>query len=792
MKKITLFLCILTVISHGAAFSHAEHDKARYVDSNGIDEGRCGKATQPCKTIQYAAQNASKGDNIRIAEGNYQIDDPDTLFYLLSEILPIRGGFSLKDNFKRKTDTQITRLIGVPLAHASALSDKGFTVIVDTKGQNPRMKAELDKKLAVYKRLQQAKSHTDCVNGIAGDYSCNKVDLLAHVPLASFSTNPVDANDIWGHYDLNDNNEYALIGLSNGIGIVNVSNPEEPTVVTTIASQSTIWRDIKVYQFFDAPTQRWKSYAYVTADNASVGLMIIDLSDLPNSATVASIDTTDISAHNVYLSNVDYSTGVALTGYTPYLHIAGSNQNGGAFNSYSLAEPTALTSVYRSASTSRNNYTHDVSSMVITDERKDTQCVNGTSYCEILFDFNENNFRLWDKTDNANPQQLSSQSYTNASYVHSGWFTEDKLFVIVHDELDEINAGLNTTVRFFDMVDLTSPQQIGTWTGPTRAIDHNGFVRGNRYYMSNYEKGMTVLDITDPTAPEQVGFFDTYPINDSASFNGAWGVYPYLPSGNLLVSDINSGLYILKDRTTESVNGTAHFSLSKFFVEEGESITIDVSRDNGSTGNVQVAWELATGAANENDFVLDSGVLEWVDGENDTKNIEVATNFDSDSEADEVFFIRLYDPRNGLTISSPNIATITIAGENSAPTVTAIANNVGRVGEVITLVATAVDADSDTMTFDWSQTLGSTINLSSNNTLEATFTPSNAGAYSFVFTATDSFGLSTDVSVNFNVSEDVSEEVTTNNSSSGGGSISLFAFLLFLIIARSRKAAYKN
>ena len=41
--------------------------------------------------------------------------------------------------------------------------------------------------------------------------------------------------------------------------------------------------------------------------------------------------------------------------------------------------------------------------MVITDTRKDTQCVNGTDHCEVFFDFNENNFQLWDKTINSNP-----------------------------------------------------------------------------------------------------------------------------------------------------------------------------------------------------------------------------------------------------------------------------------------------------------------------------------------------------------------------------------------------------
>ena len=121
--------------------------------------------------------------------------------------------------------------------------------------------------------------------------------------------------------------------------------------------------------------------------------------------------------------------------------------------------------------------------MIVTDERKDTQCILSQAFCEIFFDFNENNFQIWDKTNNVLPARLSTTSYQNVSYVHSGWYTEDKQVVLVHDELDESNFGLNTTVRLFELSDFRAPSLLSIWTGPTRAIDHNGFVRGNRYYM---------------------------------------------------------------------------------------------------------------------------------------------------------------------------------------------------------------------------------------------------------------------------------------------------------------------
>jgi hypothetical protein len=43
----------------------------------------------------------------------------------------------------------------------------------------------------------------------------------------------------------------------------------------------------------------------------------------------------------------------------------------------------------------------------------------------------------------------------------------------------------------------------------------------------------------------EVANFDTY-LPDNNGFNGAWGAYPFLPSGLILISDIESGLFVLE------------------------------------------------------------------------------------------------------------------------------------------------------------------------------------------------------------------------------------------------------
>ena len=44
----------------------------------------------------------------------------------------------------------------------------------------------------------------------------------------------------------------------------------------------------------------------------------------------------------------------------------------------------------------------------------------------------------------------------------------------------------------------------------------------------------------------EIGFFDTYPENDNAAFDGVWNVYPFFASENIIISDIDRGLFIIR------------------------------------------------------------------------------------------------------------------------------------------------------------------------------------------------------------------------------------------------------
>tara|TARA_R110000803_G_scaffold190884_1_gene253478 strand:- start:485 stop:3241 length:2757 start_codon:yes stop_codon:yes gene_type:complete len=659
---------LLTIVNSQLTFAHSEHDKARFVAETGKDIGKCEQVLRPCQTIAYAVQQANKGDKILVAAGEYSVSSSEELFYLKSALVPIFGGYNRFDHFQSQSpNTNPTELKNIPVDMAEPLRQQGFVVLADGKSlfaENSQESKTLQSKLDSYYTLSEAQSGVECADGAAGDFACNNIDLLAHMPLNAFSSRPNTANDIWGHVDLNTGDEYALIGLRNGVAVVNVTDPENPIEVDTIDGANSTWRDIKVYQYFDSSINAWQAYAYATIDSPNNHVSIINLNQLPNSVSLTENNQEVRKAHNVYISNVDHSLNIALPGLTPSLQLIGSDKFGGAFISYSLKTPSTLTRM--SNSYFGSGYTHDGASINITDSRKDNQCNSQSDSCTIFLDFNAGAMKLWNISDPNNISQLASVSYPNVAYTHSGWGGERQQFVFLHDELDEKNFALNTTVRVFSIADLSNPVLVGQWTGPTRAIDHNGFVRGNRYYLSNYERGLTVLDITDPASPVEIGFFDTYTPSDNSGFNGAWGVYPFLPSGNILVSDINSGLYILKDRTQESSQGKISFVDNVINANQGETLTVNVQRSSASAPDqaISVAYQLLPGSARENsDYNPVSGTLTWTENDVTDKTIDIDIASDpSGQEFKETFYVRLSQPSNSATLGSNRYLTVNIDG----------------------------------------------------------------------------------------------------------------------------------
>ncbi len=626
-----------------------DDEHALAVETTGNDLGNCQSETSPCRTIPYALGKVGKNGRIHVGAGSFDLFDVADVIYLLSAAIDVQA---------EPPPGLTTTLVGVPPEFAGELAAKGFHVIVDSKGIH---------QAAVQTRqiISSNAPASPCESGLAGVFPCNNADLLVHI---ADRTPDASGADIWGFMDLNSHREYAIVGYSSGTAVYDVTNTENAREVGFIAGTSTTWRDIKVHQFWNEADGRWNAYAYVTADNATDGLMIIDLSQLPHHVTRISYASDFAAAHNVYLTATDFGTGLSLTGDSPNLILAGSNLNDGRFRAYSLLDPAtplfiATPSTPVDQPVGDRLYMHDGASMIVTDARKDTQCVNagGSEHCDVLFDFNESTVDIWDVTQPGDPVRLSRLPYDNSRYTHSGWPSEDRQFLFIQDELDERDLGLPTTLRSYSIADLTAPVLAGSWTGPTNAIDHNGFVRGSRYYMSNYARGLSILDISNAALPTLVGRFDTYPASDSVGFPGNWGVYPFLPSGNIAVSDIDTGFYLLADNTLNVDQGSFSFAAEAYGADETQPVNIVVQRNGGSLGAVSVGWEIIAANGSFDDVASRNGTLSWNTGDTSARTISLGLTNDGVAEGLESVLVKLVAPTGGATLSPPAIASAYIS-----------------------------------------------------------------------------------------------------------------------------------
>ena len=650
---------ILAVALATAPTADADDPEPVYVAEQGRDIGDCTLPVRPCQSISYALSRARKGSELRVAGGTYAVDDVADVFRLLGGSVRPKAGFSRFDHFATAMPDRKTVVTGVPPALRDPLMASGFDVVADAKTLDARSRQAV----AAYQAVRTSSGPVPCANGKSDVHACSKVDLLARVALSDMSAGPSAANDIWGFADLNTEREYALLGLHEGLAVFDVTEPTEPFEVGFVPGHQSIWRDVKVVQRYDASTSRWQTFAYVTVD-AGGRLSVLDFTELPHRVRFAR--RMETAAHNVYVSGVDFAFGVALPGGSPLVHIlggAGRFQHG-AFRSFDPAVPSRPALVAESWA----GYSHDAVSFRARGPQA-AGCARGASACEVLIDFNEDTFDLWDMTDPGDPRRLSSTTYPSAAYTHSGWVTEDGRYLFLHDEFDEYQKFVaKTRVLVFNLADLGNPVHAASWTGPDQATEHNGAVRGNRHYLSHYGRGFVVLDVTDPALPTEVGHFDTAP-TETTGFGGAWGVYPFLPSGTVLVSDQSAGLFVLGDRTRGPEHGRLAFAAPAFGGEEGDEIRVAVRRTDGSDGHVSVDYAVVPASADAADFTLSTGTLEWAAADDGERHIAVPLAVDDATEPLERLHVWLTNPRGGAVLATPNIASVFVSDPGDPPRV---------------------------------------------------------------------------------------------------------------------------
>jgi len=306
--------------------------------------------------------------------------------------------------------------------------------------------------------------------------------------------------------------EYGIIGSQIGTHIIDLSNPANPVEADFVPGRRVdcIWREYKTYSH----------YLYMVSDDGVPNsFQIADLSYLPDSVHVIyDSDSLFTRAHTVYVDGDKLYAGSVTTLTGTYTM--------GVFSLSDPEHPQLLRNLRQDVPWI--NLVHD---MFV---RNDTVYASCGLQGLYLLKFEQNNTFT----------RLDSFRTAPSNYNHSSFLSDDGQTLFF---AEEVPAG--RPVITLDVSNPLSVSMIGSFYSHQGATPHNPYIRDNLLYVAYYQDGLQVYDVSDPQNVTPVGYFDTFPFDTAGylapDYQGAWAAYPFLPSGHVLVSDMQSGLFVL-------------------------------------------------------------------------------------------------------------------------------------------------------------------------------------------------------------------------------------------------------
>jgi choice-of-anchor B domain-containing protein len=350
------------------------------------------------------------------------------------------------------------------------------------------------------------------------------LELLGHWDDASLPINPAGTpslnlkyNSCWGLTVKN--REYAVVGGSEHVLFFDVTEPATPKLARKFHGRAkVIPREFKSY----------KNRVYAVADGQNDGLMIFDLSNAEDTIVLTYWDTTffkkihtialDTSSGWIYLNGGDAGDGIMVLD-------ASQNPDAPTF----LAHPILP-----------GGRVHDCY------VRNDTVYASSGYEGYYIFDFK----------DPQNPKLLAQNG--TGGYNHNSWLTIDGKYAYY---AEEIPVGQPIHIVDLQNLALGEIEIVGSFlnnllepdSSIKKAIPHNLYIKGDLLFDSQYEDGLLVYDISERLNPVLIAHYDTHPQNTKYNgYYGNWGNYPWLPSGTIIASDMQNGLFLFRLATSET------------------------------------------------------------------------------------------------------------------------------------------------------------------------------------------------------------------------------------------------
>jgi choice-of-anchor B domain-containing protein len=333
--------------------------------------------------------------------------------------------------------------------------------------------------------------------------------------------------------------EYALVGARDGVGFVDISTPTAPRFrgkLPTHAERSS-WRDLKVYQ----------DHVFVVADkNNGHGMQVFDLTQLRTLTATTETTTTLLLSATAHYNGFSDAHNLAINEETGYAYAVGGETCDSGLHIVDIRDVNRpkFAGCYAD-----DGYIHDTQCIIYDGPDPDYQ---GRELC---FNSSVSQLTIVDVTDKQAPTRLSAIAVKGNIYMHQGWLTPDRRYLLLNDEMDEWFGRHNTRTYIFEVSDVDAPRFVNAYTAALPSVDHNLYISGTYAYEANYTTGLRILDLKTIQQGKltEAAFFDTYPENNDAWSAGAWTAYPFYKSGVVAISTLDRGLFLVKPKLTPDV-----------------------------------------------------------------------------------------------------------------------------------------------------------------------------------------------------------------------------------------------
>ena len=357
-------------------------------------------------------------------------------------------------------------------------------------------------------------------------------------------------NDIWGYVAPN-GKEYAILMCTTGTAFIDVTIPTAPVERAFIPGPTSTWRDCETYG----------TYCYIGTEAAG-GFQVVSLVNPDAPVLLGTVGATVFN--NSHTLTIDQGTGRLYCNGTsagvPVFDLAANPTN----------PPLIGNLLPRNATNPNSTYFHDL------------LVKNGYGYGSMIYN---GQFRIMDAT--VLPSPTISNTTTPGVFTHNAWINDTATIAVTTDEVT------GSVLKIYDITNKAAPVALGQYTTNQGSVIHNAYIIGNLVHCSWYTEGYRCIDISNPSAPVEVASYDTWP-GATGGFNGAWGCYPFLPSGIVLMSDISTGLYVVRPQITDLA--IQHTPIADNGIEDSNySVAARVTGTN-PLGAVNLVYRIGNGA----------------------------------------------------------------------------------------------------------------------------------------------------------------------------------------------------